>query len=108
MAADHSEKAVNGNHGTQSYGQAEAHQPSNTAVGHTMTGSFGEEPSATHSSSTVVPPEDQKPIPKDMIGWYFVEQYYNTMSKNPEKLYVSRLEFTQAGPCEVAFTLSMF
>ena len=27
-------------------------------------------------------------IPKDEVGWYFVEQYYTTMSKNPEKLYV--------------------
>lgn len=27
-------------------------------------------------------------IPKDEVGWYFVEQYYTTLSKNPEKLYV--------------------
>lgn len=90
MAVDHLGKAVNGNHGAQSYGQTEANQSSHTSVGHGMTGSFGEEASATHSSGTAAPPEDQKQIPKDQIGWYFVEQYYNTMSKNPEKLYVSR------------------
>lgn len=27
-------------------------------------------------------------IPKDEVGWYFVEQYYTQLSKNPEKLYV--------------------
>jgi hypothetical protein len=30
-------------------------------------------------------------IPKDEVGWYFVEQYYTTLSKSPERLYVSRL-----------------
>lgn len=25
---------------------------------------------------------------KDEVGWYFVEQYYTTMSKSPEKLHV--------------------
>ena len=28
-------------------------------------------------------------IPKDEVGWYFVEQYYTTLSKSPERLYVS-------------------
>lgn len=28
-------------------------------------------------------------IPKDEVAWYFVEQYYTTLSKTPEKLYVS-------------------
>lgn len=28
-------------------------------------------------------------IPKDEVGWYFVEQYYTTMSRTPEKLHVS-------------------
>lgn len=26
---------------------------------------------------------------KDEVGWYFVEQYYTTLSKNPSKLHVS-------------------
>ena len=29
-------------------------------------------------------------LSKDEIGWYFVEQYYTTLSKSPEKLHVSR------------------
>lgn len=30
---------------------------------------------------------------KDEVGWYFVEQYYTTLSKNPEKLHVSCLRW---------------
>ena len=33
-------------------------------------------------------------LSKDEVGWYFVEQYYNTLSKTPEKLHVrSRSRF---------------
>lgn len=28
-------------------------------------------------------------LPKDEVGWYFVEQYYTTMSRSPERLHVS-------------------
>jgi hypothetical protein len=31
-------------------------------------------------------------LSKDEVGWYFVEQYYTTLSKSPEKLHVSSLE----------------
>ncbi len=31
-----------------------------------------------------------KDLGKDEVGWYFVEQYYTTLSKSPEKLHVSR------------------
>jgi len=27
-------------------------------------------------------------LTKDEVGWYFVEQYYTTLSKNPDKLHV--------------------
>lgn len=27
-------------------------------------------------------------LSKDEVGWYFVEQYYTTLSKTPEKLHV--------------------
>jgi hypothetical protein len=30
-------------------------------------------------------------LPKEEIGWYFVEQYYTTLSKNPEKLHVCHI-----------------
>jgi hypothetical protein len=31
-------------------------------------------------------------LSKDEVGWYFVEQYYTTLSKSPEKLHVSLLD----------------
>ena len=42
-------------------------------------------------------PAQQAPaseIPKDEVGWYFVEQYYTTLSKSPDRLYV-RTPWTQ-------------
>jgi hypothetical protein len=40
-------------------------------------------------SSGINPPAAQQAdIPKDEVGWYFVEQYYTTLSRNPEKLYL--------------------
>jgi hypothetical protein len=32
-------------------------------------------------------------LSKDEVGWYFVEQYYTTLSKSPEKLHVSPQHF---------------
>lgn len=40
-------------------------------------------------------------VPKDEVGWYFVEQYYTTLNKTPERLHVSSF-FTVTGlnePC---------
>jgi hypothetical protein len=37
-------------------------------------------------------------LSKDEVGWYFVEQYYTTLSKSPEKLHVSLLAIA-AGVC---------
>ncbi|KAH6624606.1 hypothetical protein B0J18DRAFT_465810 [Chaetomium sp. MPI-SDFR-AT-0129] len=28
------------------------------------------------------------PLPKDEVGWYFVEQYYTTMSRSPDRLHL--------------------
>lgn len=45
------------------------------------------------SSQTASQPAQQAPaseIPKDEVGWYFVEQYYTTLSKSPDRLYVRR------------------
>ena len=46
------------------------------------------------AASTQTPPagsatQAQQPdISKDEVGWYFVEQYYTSLSRNPEKLYL--------------------
>ncbi|KAF9877319.1 nuclear transport factor 2 domain-containing protein [Colletotrichum karsti] len=44
-------------------------------------------------------------LSKDEVGWYFVEQYYTTLSKNPEKLhlfYGKRSQFVYGMEAEVA------
>jgi len=59
---------------------------------------------ATNGNHTVPPVPGQAPpsdgmqastagtansnLTKDEVGWYFVEQYYTTLSKHPEKLHV--------------------
>ena len=46
-------------------------------------------PSAGAEHSTSPQQSGGNDLSKDEVGWYFVEQYYTTMSKSPEKLYVS-------------------
>ena len=86
--ASSTDKAINGNYGThQSYGNAETYQPNQASDPSQGNAQFGEQNAAPPSSSAP-PAEEDKPIPKEMIGWYFVEQYYNTMSKSPDRLHV--------------------
>lgn len=33
--------------------------------------------------------KQNKDLAKDEVGWYFVEQYYTTLGKSPEKIHVS-------------------
>ncbi|KAL5118366.1 hypothetical protein ACEQ8H_003715 [Pleosporales sp. CAS-2024a] len=37
---------------------------------------------------TAQPAQQAAEVPKDEVGWYFVEQYYTTLSKSPERLYL--------------------
>jgi hypothetical protein len=48
------------------------------------TASVGDTPAETASATG----SSNHDLPKDEVGWYFVEQYYTTLSKNPEKLHV--------------------
>ena len=93
MAAD--SKTVNGNYGAQyPYGQAESFVPSqglNASNGNTPAGMSGEYAAATTTLTSSEPTGDgeaSKAPSKDEVGWYFVESYYTTLSKNPETLYV--------------------
>ncbi|KAK1780944.1 hypothetical protein QBC45DRAFT_83427 [Copromyces sp. CBS 386.78] len=48
-------------------------------------------PSSTTDASATTSTSSQnqnQTLPKDEVGWYFVEQYYTTLSKNPEKLHL--------------------
>lgn len=95
MATDTHPKAVNGNYGAhQPYGQTEPFQlsqNSNASAGTAVASSYGDEaslaPTATSTDSTTAT-EASKPPSKDEVGWYFVESYYTTLSKNPETLHV--------------------
>ena len=40
------------------------------------------------SNTTNTATEGNADISKDEVGWYFVEQYYTTLSRSPEKLHV--------------------
>lgn len=91
MATD--SKSINGNYGAQ-HGQAESFVPSqgqNASNGNTPVGISGEDTATTKvttSSETTGAGEANKAPSKDEVGWYFVESYYTTLSKNPETLYV--------------------
>lgn len=72
--------------------QAPTHDSSNVS-GSATSGSFNAEstniPGAGATASSAAS-EGNGTVAKDEVGWYFVEQYYTTLSKNPEKLHVSR------------------
>ena len=101
MATD--SKTVNGNYGAQyPYGQPESFVPPqslNASNGNTPAGISGEDGAATAAASSsehTGAVEASKAPSKDEVGWYFVESYYTTLSKNPETLYVRILFFTVA------------
>lgn len=93
MASETSTKAVNGNYASQqAYDQHVQTQHSNRIDSIASSGAFGGDqantPSNGHTTSSSAN-ESNSSVPKDEVGWYFVEQYYTTLSKNPEKLHVS-------------------
>jgi hypothetical protein len=72
-----SESAINGTFVPQnSYGSIEQ-------SGYTAPAYSSSNPSAPSQSNN-----SAADIPKDEVGWYFVEQYYTTLSRSPEKVYV--------------------
>ncbi|KAL8778928.1 MAG: hypothetical protein Q9194_001723 [Teloschistes cf. exilis] len=95
MASDVATRPVNGIYGPQNpYASAEQ-QASSRELGT----SAGAQPSAPTTSEATNAPntstgtpaasgEASSSLPKDEVGWYFVEQYYTTLSKNPEKLHL--------------------
>ncbi|PHH85282.1 hypothetical protein CDD83_659 [Cordyceps sp. RAO-2017] len=45
-------------------------------------------PAAPASADTASSAAGNSNLSKDEVGWYFVEQYYTTLSKSPEKLHL--------------------
>ena len=78
MATNESSGPVNGNYGSQAYENSYATGASNFTPSQQPTAQTAQQAPASE-------------IPKDEVGWYFVEQYYTTLSKSPDRLYVSCL-----------------
>jgi hypothetical protein len=79
MATTDSSAHVNGNYAPQGYENSYA------------TGASNFTPSQQPTASQPAQQASAAEVPKDEVGWYFVEQYYTTLSKSPERLYVSHL-----------------
>ena len=87
----------NGYASQQPYENQSATQGSNSTGGNSAAGSFNAESANTPSSGNTASAhasESNGSVAKDEVGWYFVEQYYTTLSKNPDKLHVSILSYT--------------
>lgn len=76
------EAPVNGNY-AQHHAYGEQHNP------YAAQQSYNQAPPSASSAGSNANGQNSD-IPKDEVGWYFVEQYYTTLSKQPEHLYVSR------------------
>ncbi|KAL8907326.1 MAG: hypothetical protein Q9171_005899 [Xanthocarpia ochracea] len=93
MASDSAAKTVNGfNHGSQaSYGSGDqqlSSQGFGSTAGAPPSNTPGAEASNVATGSSAASAEGSSSVAKDEVGWYFVEQYYTTLSKNPEKLHL--------------------
>ncbi|USP82674.1 hypothetical protein yc1106_09948 [Curvularia clavata] len=76
MASTESSGPVNGNYATQAY------ESNYSATASNFT------PSQQPAPSQPAQQASASEIPKDEVGWYFVEQYYTTLSKSPDRLYL--------------------
>lgn len=84
MASESATKVLIGNHGNHPYG---AHDQS-VSLNHTTAAGTGSDLTTVAHNSTSAANNSNVKVPKDEVGWYFVEQYYTTLSKTPEKIHV--------------------
>ncbi|KAJ6072475.1 hypothetical protein N7467_010560 [Penicillium canescens] len=81
--ADMTQVPINGNYPAHGYPDSFNH------ASVTMNTAASFQPAQSSTPTTVTPTDQQKnEISKDEVGWYFVEQYYTTMSRNPDKLHL--------------------
>ncbi|KAF2709682.1 hypothetical protein K504DRAFT_379784 [Pleomassaria siparia CBS 279.74] len=71
---------INGTYGSHAYESNYAAASTNNNPGYATS----QHPPASQSGNGASTSE----IPKDEVGWYFVEQYYTTLSKSPDRLYL--------------------
>lgn len=83
---------INGYGQHNGYGGIEQQQHQNgNAYNHNggiSQGAYGQAPPATSTTPATTASSQGPEIAKDEVGWYFVEQYYTTLSRSPEKLYL--------------------
>lgn len=81
------ESAINGTYGAQQASNLTSQLIGSHASNHTTNGINGA--TGTHAPNTPSGNAEGTGVSKDEVGWYFVEQYYTTMSRSPDKLHVS-------------------
>ncbi|KAF2399384.1 hypothetical protein EJ06DRAFT_538305 [Trichodelitschia bisporula] len=80
MATEQSTMPVNGNY--------PPHQPGPYAATDNSTASQQQNNGAGYTPATQASTSSADKIPKEEVAWYFVEQYYTTLSRSPEKLWL--------------------
>jgi hypothetical protein len=90
MATETASMPVNGNYGPhQGYGGVEQQQNNYAYAPPTASSNIAAPPAPAQTPPVgATNTSQQSDIPKDEVGWYFVEQYYTTLSRSPEKLYL--------------------
>ncbi|KAJ5354167.1 hypothetical protein N7541_006731 [Penicillium brevicompactum] len=80
---DMNQVPINGNYPAQ-HGYPESYNHASV----TMNTAASFQPAQSSTPTTVTPTDQKNDISKDEVGWFFVEQYYTTMSRNPDKLHL--------------------
>lgn len=92
MATESTPVPVNGTYSSsqaQNYGASEQPYMNNvSAISNNNATTYGNTNQSDNSQSTQKNGSTASDIPKAEVGWYFVERYYTTLSRSPEKLHV--------------------
>jgi hypothetical protein len=83
MMADTIQAPVNGTYPAESYNSSHS-----VASDNSNNNNNGYQPPQSCTPTNAPSNESKNDIPKDEVGWFFVEQYYKTMSGNPGRLYL--------------------
>lgn len=96
MTTETSTTPINGNYGAQqSYHSTEN---TNSAAQAASGANGGHATTTANGHDSVGSGEGTPSVSKDEVGWYFVEQYYTTLSRSPEKLHVCQRLLFHSGP----------
>lgn len=78
--ADTPQVPINGNY--------PAYPDSYNPTAHAAVNNTSFQPTQSSTPTNAAASEQKTELPKDEVGWFFVEQYYTTMSRSPEKLHL--------------------